>query len=858
MTLLYSNVVELSFNDIDQISSEMLMQNSVTKRKTLIFAFFGIALGLCIGTVLKNYRALEIVKRCSMKPSGQQNPFEIIGMNPEEETIKSSQKNLVFVGVMTAQNFIEGRARAVYDTWGKEVPGRIAFFSSEGSHSKELPVIGLKNVDDRYPPQKKSFMMLYYMYEHYIDKFEWFIRADDDVYIEPEKLERFLRSIDSSKPQFIGQAGKGNSEEFGLLSLEFDENFCMGGPGVILSSETLRRVAPHIPTCLKNLYSTHEDVEVGRCVQKFAGIPCTWNYEMQYIMRHNSSGPYAFTGKLKRKEIHNAISLHPIKQAPLMYRLHSFVQGLKAEEIRQESLELHRDIKRMASFLEIPSDSKYFVPGIELIPEEINNGQHYEDHNILGITPDLKKFTPSSTSDLLEWSFIARSLYSSENANPKHKIDSALREGLEDVITEVMENINNYSRQRGRVIEFRELLYGYNRVNPLHGQDLILDLLLIYKRYRGKKMTVPVRRHLYVQRAFTGTFVKEFNEDFYNFTVQKSYLKNMLSSGMERISKHFTLPGLPAGKGLFGAAADTSKIVFVLPIAGRFGTFQRFLDTYERVAIEQDKNCDLLVVIFGDIASVQSHLHLLLDLRQRHIYQHINYIQRNEEFSRGVALDVAARSSYIRDNDIMLFIDVDMVFQLETLHRIRFNTVQGRYVYLPIVFSQYDPKRRWRDEDVGYAHTQADEITNESGYFRQFGYGICAIYKSDILDDDINGFDKDITGWGLEDVKFLDKIVKVGNRRNDFLVNTAEVPAQYNDAARKMRRLSIFRAPDPTLVHIFHDISCDVKLDAPQYNMCLGTKANSIGSTHFMERLFYGNKDNINFISEFNQKKLQR
>lgn len=78
----------------------------------------------------------------------------------------------------------------------------------------------------------------------------------------------------------------------------------MGGPGVILSSETLRRgellfakknyyerfhnridliVAPHIPTCLKNLYSTHEDVEVGRCVQKFAGIPCTWNYEV-FIM----------------------------------------------------------------------------------------------------------------------------------------------------------------------------------------------------------------------------------------------------------------------------------------------------------------------------------------------------------------------------------------------------------------------------------------------------------------------------------------------------------------------------------------------------------------------------------------------
>lgn len=97
------------------------------------------------------------------------------------------------------------------------------------------------------------------------------IKPQEVVYLN-YKLNRIL--------VILGQAGRGNSEEFGLLSLEFDENFCMGGPGVIMSRETLRRVAPHIPTCLKNLYSTHEDVEVGRCVQKFAGIPCTWNYEV--------------------------------------------------------------------------------------------------------------------------------------------------------------------------------------------------------------------------------------------------------------------------------------------------------------------------------------------------------------------------------------------------------------------------------------------------------------------------------------------------------------------------------------------------------------------------------------------------
>lgn len=130
-------------------------------------------------------------------------PLEIINLKPSD-TMTTSQNALVFVGVMTAKDFLHDRAKAVYDTWGKEVPGRLAFFSSEGSYAENMPVIALKGVDDRYPPQKKSFRMLYFMYEHYIDRFEWFARADDDVYINTHKLEEFLRSIDSTKPQFIG------------------------------------------------------------------------------------------------------------------------------------------------------------------------------------------------------------------------------------------------------------------------------------------------------------------------------------------------------------------------------------------------------------------------------------------------------------------------------------------------------------------------------------------------------------------------------------------------------------------------------------------------------------------------------
>jgi chondroitin sulfate synthase len=195
--------------------------------------------------------------------------------------LHNSSKSLLFVGVMTAQKYLNTRAKAVYETWGRELPGRMAFFSSATSETNlSLPLVALPGVDDSYPPQKKSFLMLKYMYDNFGDHFEWFLRADDDVYVRPDKLEAFLRSIDSRRPQFIGQAGRGSQEEFGLLSLEFDENFCMGGPGVLMSRATLAKVAPHVSYCLRNLYTTHEDVELGRCVQKFAGIPCTWSYEV--------------------------------------------------------------------------------------------------------------------------------------------------------------------------------------------------------------------------------------------------------------------------------------------------------------------------------------------------------------------------------------------------------------------------------------------------------------------------------------------------------------------------------------------------------------------------------------------------
>lgn len=266
------------------------------------FSTFVIALvGFICGVLLVNWCKVSVMSNCAKHDAC----CKEIRLNPGHARSDESQTddndgekadgrdNFIFVGIMTAKKFIDNRGLASHRTWASNINGKVMFFSSEGSTSSYgVPVVALPGVDDHYPPQKKSFMMLKYMYDHFLDKYEWFMRADDDVFIKGDKLDDFLRGINSSQPLFIGQAGTGKADELGKLALSAHENFCMGGPGMIFSRETLRRMAPHISYCLRNLYTSHEDVEIGRCVRKFAGIQCTWSYEVSSIfpMISSSSG----------------------------------------------------------------------------------------------------------------------------------------------------------------------------------------------------------------------------------------------------------------------------------------------------------------------------------------------------------------------------------------------------------------------------------------------------------------------------------------------------------------------------------------------------------------------------------------
>ena len=161
-------------------------------------------------------------------------------------------RKLLFVGVVTAVKYLETRATGIYNTWGSEVSDLYFFASQPDDKNLGLPIITLPGINDtQYPPQRKVYHMLKYMHDHYIDEFDFFMRSDDDVYVKTDQLLELLQSINPAQDIYMGCPGFGRPDDRDRIKLQENEHYCMGGPGVIFSRSALRKLAPHLDSCLE-------------------------------------------------------------------------------------------------------------------------------------------------------------------------------------------------------------------------------------------------------------------------------------------------------------------------------------------------------------------------------------------------------------------------------------------------------------------------------------------------------------------------------------------------------------------------------------------------------------------------------
>ncbi len=283
--------------------------------RDVFILILGVLVGLCISPLLdlvscskevlsfsvslpKDSLATEFASKLGNVHNDSLSPFDqtktqvLLNQHQPDETqqrpkyLKDELKTRdpLYIGVVTTVDFLGTRAMDINTTWGHWA-SKIEYFVAESKGSHPLSVVRLEGVDDTYPPQKKVYRMLRYMHDHYIDKYNWFLRADDDAYVRVPELITFLSALDPTVPLYIGSPGLGRAEDLERIKLFPYERYCMGGPGVIFSRALLQQLIPHLDDCLENVVvSYNEDLEVGRCISRRLGIQCTWAYEVSILI----------------------------------------------------------------------------------------------------------------------------------------------------------------------------------------------------------------------------------------------------------------------------------------------------------------------------------------------------------------------------------------------------------------------------------------------------------------------------------------------------------------------------------------------------------------------------------------------
>ena len=193
---------------------------------------------------------------------------------------------------------------------------------------------------------------------------------------------------------------------------------------------------------------------------------------------------------------------------------------------------------------------------------------------------------------------------------------------------------------------------------------------------------------------------------------------------------------------------EKELINIIVPITGRTVQLTNFLRDISNAVLKHKENIFLTVVIYGKdpenkIKSTVKRFSL------EHNFGNYDVLKKDAPFNRGRALHdgIMRWNGY---NNVLLFLcDIDIKFNQPFLERCRKYTESGKTVYMPIVFSLYNPNIVFDPDEVRYAN-KALNISENTGTWRPLGYGMVCAYKMDYLKT--HGFNLAINGWGGEDV----------------------------------------------------------------------------------------------------------
>ncbi|XP_029452846.1 glycoprotein-N-acetylgalactosamine 3-beta-galactosyltransferase 1-like [Rhinatrema bivittatum] len=156
---------------------------------------------------------------------------------------------------MTKPENLERKAKHLKNTWTQHC--NVALFMSSVT-DKNFPTIGLDTKEGRDQLYWKTIKAFHYVYEHYLEEADWFMKADDDTFVVLDNLRWMLSNYTPDQPIYFGK-------QFILPILK--QGYMSGGAGYVLSKEALRRFVDGFSRKVCT-YSFFEDLALGQCMEQ--------------------------------------------------------------------------------------------------------------------------------------------------------------------------------------------------------------------------------------------------------------------------------------------------------------------------------------------------------------------------------------------------------------------------------------------------------------------------------------------------------------------------------------------------------------------------------------------------------------
>ncbi|XP_053184780.1 chondroitin sulfate synthase 2 isoform X2 [Scomber japonicus] len=367
----------------------------------------------------------------------------------------------LFVGVLTSKNSINILGVAVNRTISHHLD-TVVFFT--GMRNRKVPhgMFVVSHGDERLI--WNMFQTIKYIFEHYINEYDWFYFVQDDAYTEADRIKELVDHLSMDRELYMG-----SPEEF--IGGEMEGKYCYGGFGYLLSRTLLLKLQPFLENCRNDILSARPDEWLGRCIIDYTTVNCVSEYEgLQY--HHYELGKNSDPSKEQSEQFKKALTVHPVSDPEQMYRLHRYFTEIELQKTYDEIAKLQAEIKN-----------------VSVVAFEGNRSAHWP----VGINPP---FEPKSRFEVLKWEyFTEKEIYSCIDGSPKCELRGIDSMDVADVIDIAMGELNKKYKPVLH-LKKQQLINGYRRFDPVRGMEYTLDLQMEVVNQKGHSRSITKRVHL--------------------------------------------------------------------------------------------------------------------------------------------------------------------------------------------------------------------------------------------------------------------------------------------------------------------------------------------------------------------------